>query len=102
MKAYHPKLKEIITFKNFIKTAEADQKFIAYCSETYKDHLKNKYIKGKDAIVLIGPEGDFSPDEVEKAINNGYQPVGLGTSRLRTETAAIVACHIVNLVNSDQ
>lgn len=99
LKAYHPELKEIISFKKFIKTAEADQKFIAYCSDTYKDHLKDKYTKGKDAIVLIGPEGDFSPAEVELAINNGYQPVSLGASRLRTETAALAACHILNLRN---
>lgn len=99
LKAYHPELKEIISFGEFIKTAEADQKFIAYCSDTYKDHLKEKYTKDKDAIVLIGPEGDFSPDEVELAIKNGYQPVSLGASRLRTETAALAACHILNLRN---
>ncbi len=101
LQAYHPDLKEIQSFKNFILTAEADQKFIAYCSENYRDHLKDKYTKGKDVIVLIGPEGDFSPAEVETAIKNGYQPVSLGPGRLRTETAAVVACHIVNLVNSE-
>lgn len=102
LKAYHPVLKEINSFKNFIQTAVADQKFIAYCSDTYKDHLKDKYLKGKSAIVLIGPEGDFSPEEVELAIKNGYQPISLGPSRLRTETAAVVACHTVNLVNGEE
>lgn len=101
LKAYHPELKEIQSFEKFIKTVDADQKFIAYCSETNKDHLKDKYNKGGNVIVLIGPEGDFSPAEVKLAIQNGYQPVSLGTSRLRTETAAVAACHIINLVNCD-
>ncbi len=99
LKAYHPKLNEMMSFEKFTQTTEADQKFIAYCSETYTHHLKDKYTKGKDVIVLIGPEGDFSPDEVETAINYGYEPIRLGPSRLRTETAAVVVCHTVNLVN---
>ena len=100
LKSYHPVLNEIERFEKFISTAEAGQKFIAYCSDTYADHLKDKYIKGGDVIVLIGPEGDFSTTEVELAIKNGFQPISLGPSRLRTETAAVVACHTVNLVNS--
>lgn len=99
LKTYHPKLNEMISFEKFIQTADTDQKFIAYCSETYVDHLKDKYPKVKNVIVLIGPEGDFSPAEVKAAIENGYHPVSLGPSRLRTETAAVVACHTVNLVN---
>jgi 16S rRNA (uracil1498-N3)-methyltransferase len=99
IKAYHPVLNKMSSFKKFIQTVDADQKFIAYCSETYVDHLKDRYTKGKNVIVLIGPEGDFSPSEVKTAIENGYHPVSLGLSRLRTETAAIVACHTVNLVN---
>ena len=54
---------------------------------------------GEDALVLIGPEGDFSEEEVKKAIANGFQPISLGKSRLRTETAALVACHTMNLLN---
>lgn len=101
LKAYHPKLNEISSFDKFVQMTEGDQKFIAYCSESYKNQLKDKYTKGKSVIVLIGPEGDFSPAEVEAAIINGYQPIGLGPSRLRTETAAVVACHTVNLVNGE-
>ena len=67
---------------------------------SYKNQLKDRYTKGKNVIVLIGPEGDFSPVEVETANKNGYQPISLGPSRLRTETAAVVACHTVNLMNS--
>ena len=55
--------------------------------------------RGEDALVLIGPEGDFSPEEVELAISKGFQPISLGKARLRTETAALAASHIMNLVN---
>ena len=54
---------------------------------------------GEDATVLIGPEGDFSPEEVKLAMEAGYRPVSLGNSRLRTETAGLVACHTFNLRN---
>ena len=79
-------------------------KFIAHCIEGYKatdekHALKDKIVRGHQTTVLIGPEGDFSPAEVEWALANGYQPVSLGAARLRTETAAIVACHTAVLAN---
>ena len=79
-------------------------KFIAHCIEGYKatdekHALKDKIVRGHQTTVLIGPEGDFSPAEVEWALANGYQPVSLGAARLRTETAAIVACHTAVLIN---
>ncbi len=61
--------------------------------------LKNVLKPGEDALVLIGPEGDFSEEEVKKAIERGFVPISLGKSRLRTETAALVACHTLNLQN---
>jgi 16S rRNA (uracil1498-N3)-methyltransferase len=61
--------------------------------------LKNQYTKGKNVVILIGPEGDFTKEEVDVAITENYLPVSLGNSRLRMETAGIVACHIVNLLN---
>lgn len=61
--------------------------------------MKDVVRKGEDALVLIGPEGDFSEEEVKQAIENGFEPISLGRSRLRTETAALVACHILNLQN---
>jgi 16S rRNA (uracil1498-N3)-methyltransferase len=61
--------------------------------------LQNVYQKGNDTVILIGPEGDFSPEEIKQANQSGYQIVSLGTSRLRTETAAIVACHTVSMLN---
>jgi 16S rRNA (uracil1498-N3)-methyltransferase len=68
-------------------------------SYTSRPHLKDVYRKGSDALILIGPEGDFSGGEVKLAIDSGFQPVSLGTSRLRVETAGVVACHVVNMIN---
>ena len=75
------------------------QKFIGYCETGDESALENIYIPGKDAVILIGPEGDFSKKEVETATMAGFIPVNLGTSRLRTETAGIVACHTIELLN---
>lgn len=99
LKAYLPKLNELTSFKELVTNYKTENKFIAYCDDIQKTHLKDLANQGKDTLILIGPEGDFSPEEVKLAIENGYNVVSLGTSRLRTETAGIVACHIVNLAN---
>jgi 16S rRNA (uracil1498-N3)-methyltransferase len=99
LKAYLPKLNNMITFKELVIHDNTENKFIAYCEEIQKKHLKNVEIRAKDALILIGPEGDFSPDEIQFALENGFKAVSLGNARLRTETAGIVACHIVNLAN---
>lgn len=99
LKARLPKLNEMTDFNKFITQPFKGQKFIAHCYEGEKPLLKDTIRKGEDALVLIGPEGDFSEDEVKKAIENGFTPISLGNSRLRTETAALVACHILNLQN---
>jgi 16S rRNA (uracil1498-N3)-methyltransferase len=99
LKAYLPKLNPIVSFNEFLIKNEGEQKYIAHCNEGEKEHLQNEVEKEKSVTILIGPEGDFSPEEVEQAKKNGFCEISLGSSRLRTETAAIVACHIVNLVN---
>ena len=99
VKAYFPKLNPQCTFDELIKNHQATQKFIAHCYDSEKIQLKTEIIPTKDVLVLIGPEGDFSKEEVDKAIKNGYIPVSLGESRLRTETAGVVACHTVSLMN---
>jgi len=99
LKAYHPILNEALKFNQFIKTAYDGQKFIAHCEEEKKTALQFCYKKTENAIILIGPEGDFSVAEIKKAIENNYQPISLGNSRLRTETAGILACHTINLLN---
>lgn len=99
LKARLPKLNDMTDFNKFITQPFTGQKFIAHCYEGEKPLLKDIVRPGENALVLIGPEGDFSKEEVKKAIDNGFTPISLGQSRLRTETAALVACHIVNLQN---
>ncbi|KAF0235953.1 MAG: RsmE family RNA [Prolixibacteraceae bacterium] len=99
LKAYLPKLNEMTAFKELVVSNKTENKYIAYCDEIQKTHLKDLVHRGKDTLILIGPEGDFSAEEVQLAIENGFSVVSLGNSRLRTETAGIVACHIVNLAN---
>lgn len=104
LKATLPEISEMVTFKDFIKHDNATQKFIAYCDESIPRKLFSKeYSAHKDITLLIGPEGDFSIDEIKLALESSYEPVSLGDNRLRTETAAIVACdtcHIINQINS--
>lgn len=100
VKAYHPLLNEACSMKEFLSKDLPGQKFIAYVEEGEYPSLKSLYTPGQDALILIGPEGDFSPEEVEEAIKAGYVCVSLGNSRLRTETAGIVGVHTISLANS--
>jgi len=93
-----PLISEPVTFSDFIKSKKIEQKFICTL-ESSKGHLKDLYKPFSDALVLIGPEGDFTKEEVNEAGQNGFTPVSLGKSRLRTETAGMVACSIINFVN---
>ena len=97
LKARIPKLNPMTDFNTFIEQTFDGQKFIAHCYEGEKPLLKEVLKRGESALVLIGPEGDFSEEEVKKAINKGFIPISLGKSRLRTETAALVACHTLHL-----
>lgn len=99
LKAWLPRLNEPVKFKNLVSEDLSGQKMIAYCETGREAAFHKLYQPGSDVTVLIGPEGDFSGNEVEKAISNGFVPVNLGNSRLRTETAGIVACHTVVLLN---
>ena len=101
VKAYFPKLNPLITFDELIKTFQASQKFIAHCYEEDKRLLQAEIQPSEDVLILIGPEGDFSKEEVQKALSVGFIPVSLGNSRLRTETAGVVACHTVCLRNEE-
>jgi 16S rRNA (uracil1498-N3)-methyltransferase len=98
VKTYLPVLYEPMKFNDFIRLNLPSSRFVAYVEEHQPTHLKTAYKNG-DCTVLIGPEGDFSKKEMEKAFLQEFKPVSLGPSRLRTETAAIVACHIINIVN---
>ena len=92
---YKPKLNPLVSFKEFINSQPNG--YIAHCHEGEKQHLFNTINTQGDITVLIGPEGDFSLNEVNIALSNNYQPISLGQQRLRTETAAIVAAHTVAL-----
>ena len=95
-----PQIDETVSFNNFIKLPFNGNKYIAHCYETPKTPLTQIYKKGENALILIGPEGDFSEEEVESAINSGFRPISLGESRLRTETASLVATHTIHVINS--
>jgi 16S rRNA (uracil1498-N3)-methyltransferase len=94
-----PILNEPIAFKEFVKKQFKGQKFIAHCEETNKKTLKSVLKTSEDCTILIGPEGDFSVKEIEIALEKQFIPISLGNTRLRTETAAVVACHTVVLMN---
>ncbi len=86
-------------FRSIIASATEKQRFIAWINEGVKLELANAIVPNNDVMVLIGPEGDFSIEEVAQAKDHGFVPVSLGPSRLRTETAAFVACHTAHLIN---
>jgi len=99
LKAYLPKVNEAVRFNDFLKQNHQAEKFIAHCIEEDKKSLKTELKANKNYLVLIGPEGDFSKEEVDLAIEKGFTPVSLGNFRLRTETAALVAVHSIAFVN---
>ena len=99
IKSRLPKIDDLVSFDKLVKQPFEGQKFIAWIDDNVKDCLCDLYKKGENALILIGPEGDFSPEEVALAKENGFVPVSLGDARLRTETAAMVACHTVQLMN---
>lgn len=100
IKSFHPMLEEQQTFYSLVSKIFDGQKFIAYVEKEISLSLAKAYLPGNNVLVLIGPEGDFSPEEIEMATKNGFIPINLGISRLRTETAGVVACHTINLLNS--
>jgi 16S rRNA (uracil1498-N3)-methyltransferase len=96
---YHlPVLNELTPFKDLINNATQSCKLIAHCSQSPRLPLKT-YTNKSDMLILIGPEGDFSNAEIDQAMKKGFEGVSLGNSRLRTETAGVVACHTIRLIN---
>ena len=98
-KATLPRLEGMVDFKAFVSRPFEGRKFIAHCEEGEKPLLRQLYHPGERALILIGPEGDFSPEEIAFAKDNGFEAISLGESRLRTETAALVACHTLHVLN---
>ncbi len=97
-KAWKPVLNEMMSFDKFVRQERKGDKFICHCYESEDKPLLFDVLRpGVPTTVLIGPEGDFSIDEVRQALQNGFRSVSLGSSRLRTETAALVAVHMMQL-----
>lgn len=106
LKTSVPEIREMLPIRRFIEEyREVPHKFVAYCAEDGERRLlAREYVPGKDTVILIGPEGDFSPEEISMAIDAGFRPVSLGEARLRTETAALTAIetfHIVSQLSTD-
>jgi 16S rRNA (uracil1498-N3)-methyltransferase len=100
LRTYLPKLNNPVPYAEFIAQDHQELLFIAHCEEEEKLDLKRCIAADKDVTILIGPEGDFSHKEIKAAYDKGFLPISLGEARLRTETAALVACTAVTLINS--
>ena len=102
LKMYHPTLHELTPFKQVIAMPFEGDKYIAHCNSTLgeRPYLGKLLKKGGRMLILIGPEGDFSPEEITFAVQNGFKPISLGDQRLRTETAAVAATMIVSTINT--
>ncbi|WP_064196430.1 MULTISPECIES: 16S rRNA (uracil(1498)-N(3))-methyltransferase [Emticicia] len=98
LKAYLPKINELVDFEKFVSSVKIESKFVAHLTDVSKP-LKEVVADKKEVLLMIGPEGDFAKEEIMLAQNSGFQVVTLGNSRLRTETAGVVACTIVNIFN---
>ena len=102
LKAYLPKINPAVSLRQFfeqIKREEYTTQTIAHCAEGQKQYLADICSPAGKYLVLIGPEGDFSENEIAQALSLGYQPVSLGNSRLRTETAAVACCLEIAVLN---
>jgi 16S rRNA (uracil1498-N3)-methyltransferase len=100
IKAYHPKLNDAISFDAFLKEPFDGDKLIAHCIDNgEKQYISKLVVPHQKYLILIGPEGDFTPDEVNLALNKGFKALTLGDNRLRTETAALSVCFEINYLN---
>ncbi len=99
LKAYLPKINPLTPLHDLLHLPFEGKKFIAHCYERDRKQLRHELSGSLSNLILIGPEGDFSENEIELALLKNFIPVELGKSRLRTETAAIIACHTANLLN---
>jgi len=99
LKATLPTINQAIKINDLLNKVFLGDKFIAYCYDENQNHFKELYNTGKNCLVLIGPEGDFSKNEIDLALKQNFKPISLGQSRLRTETAGLYICNAFNLLN---
>lgn len=97
--AYLPKINDMQEFRSVIESIEANQKYIAHLEEDDKVYLSKTYKSGESSVIVVGPEGDFTKDEINIAKTNHFIPVTLGTNTLRTETAGVYVSSLVNVLN---
>lgn len=103
LKARCPEIPDTVPYDKFIEETPEGDRYIAYCDKNIPRQLLSRlYRAGSDTCILIGPEGDFSPREIRQALDSGWQPVSLGDERLRTETAALVACDTCHIISQLQ
>lgn len=101
LKVYVPQLNDLVKFNDFVKENHPENKLIAHCDEDFTRLNFKEFIQPqKDYLILIGPEGDFSKEEIELALQNGFTGISLGNQRLRTETAALNAIFAANWINN--
>ena len=102
LKAYHPVLHDMMPLRSLIASGFDGRRFIAHCDRSLgeRPYLGDVVEKGENALILIGPEGDFSREEITFALANGFEPISLGHQRLRTETAALAATMMLSMLNS--
>ncbi len=98
--AFLPKLNPLTKLGDLIKVQNMESKYIAHCEEQRQKKLNELYKKGSKSLILIGPEGDFSTNEIKLALDNNFKPITLGNNRLRTETAGVFVCSTINLLES--
>jgi 16S rRNA (uracil1498-N3)-methyltransferase len=96
---YLPELSAPLAFEQLVQENDNAQRFIAHCLPEQKTHLQAAMQPGLDTLLLIGPEGDFTPEEISLALGKGFKPVSLGNTRLRTETAGVAAAVLMQAVN---
>lgn len=99
MQAFIPKINEVVTFKKIIQSSDADQKLIAHCSIGEKTNFKDIVFKNKNSLILIGPEGDFTSEEIKEANEKDFKSISLGDNRLRTETAGLFVCQAAAILS---
>lgn len=101
LKARLPRINDVVSFDKFLNDNKNKIGCICHLEKGKKNNFLSMKLKGNEIFILIGPEGDFSSAEIQSALNKNIHPISLGESRLRTETAGIVACHLLNLENND-
>ncbi|MDR0970980.1 MAG: 16S rRNA (uracil(1498)-N(3))-methyltransferase [Bacteroidales bacterium] len=99
LKAYIPKLNELTPVETLIENAKEEKKLICYCQDEDRKLIKDTYKPKQSVLILIGPEGDFIPKEVNKALSCGFEKISLGKERLRTETAGVYSAMAIHIIN---